>query len=157
MDLGGLGASGTSYDSIELFTYDAGDGDVNDEGERLSYSRRGPDSYGSFGLYRNDENWNPSGIGDQIISNLEALDFVYFLESGTIKSGVTLGVNDRKKVRSIEATLVVRTSNEDYRHNDRQPYTNSQGLEILPAPSGNDRHFRRRSFSKRIFIRNLGL
>ena len=89
MDIGGddplTGLQATSWALSGTWNVDmtAGDGDVDDLGERISYARLDPDDDGVFGLYRNDENQNPGANGDEIITNLEALNFVYLSESGT--------------------------------------------------------------------------
>jgi hypothetical protein len=132
----------------------AGDGDVDDLGERISYARL-PNADGVFGLYRNDENQNPGANGDEIITNLEALNFVYFSGSGTNLNIFPLDTDDLERIRLVEVSIVVRTTNEDYRYTNKEPYYNLQDDPILTVnPADN---FRRRLLTSQIKIRNLGL
>jgi type IV pilus assembly protein PilW len=132
----------------------AGDGDVDDLGERISYARL-PNADGGFSLYRNDENQNPGDKGDEIITNLEALNFAYFSESGTNLNLFPLSAADRELIRLVEVSMVVRTTNEDYRYTNNETYFNLQDDPILTvSPADN---FRRRILASQIKIRNQGL
>jgi hypothetical protein len=51
----------------------------------------------------------------------------------------------------VEITLVVRTTNEDYRYTDRITYRNLQGTSLVSATGDN---FRRRAFTMSVQIRN---
>jgi len=151
MDLGGTNFG--VYENITPCTGNPeGDGDVLDACEEISYTRRA-NTYGVFGLYRNDENQNPGGVGEEIISNLDALNFVYLSETGTTPA-------TNASIRSVQVSMVVRTSNEDYRYTNEESYENIRppgmgGPEIIfTGPKDN---FRRRVISKQIKIRNAGL
>jgi len=162
MDLGGT--SYNSYDNIKPCTGNPeGDGDVLDSCEDIIYARLDPDGDGIFGLYRNDENESPGTAGDQIITNLEALRFVYLDEDGNtlepVAPATELSNEQRDNVRSVEISIVVRTTNEDYRYTNNESYENTipvggSLVQVLP-PQGDN--FRRRVLSKVIKIRNAGL
>ena len=159
MDVGGSNPT-TILEFTDLTSNDEGDGDVADRGEHISYSRRGPDANGAFGLYRNDENLNPSGTGNQIIVNLEALDFIYLDESGSVIDPLPLTATLMADIRSVQVSMVVRTTNEDYSYNDNQPYENIKppadgGPDVIFQGGGSN--FRRRVLSKQVKIRNAGL
>jgi len=161
MDLGGSNPT-VALELTDLGSYDEGDGDVADRGEQISYTRRGPNAQGVFGLYRNDENLNPSGTGNEIISNLDALNFVYLIESGSALTPVQLAnPSNWTSIRSVQVSMVVHTTNEDYSYNDNTPYQNLQGDTIFDAatiPATDDaKHRRRRVLSKQVKIRNAGL
>ena len=146
MDLGGatLGA----YDDIKPCTGNpVGDGDLVDSCERISYARLDPDGDGVFGLYRNDVN---EADNNEIITNVDALDFVYLDETRTVTAVLD-------EIGLVQACLVVRTTNEDLRYTNNEPYENINPLgpvQIL-GPQGD--HFRRRVLCKEIKIRNAGL
>jgi len=141
-----------------------GDGDLLDAGEFLHYQRLDPDADGIFGLYRNDENANPGGDGIEIITNISALDFVYLDEDGAVLdfalAGATapvagsLDTGQMNRIRAVQVSLVIQTTNEDYRYTNREPYENLQATEIYRAPGDN---LRRRMLNKQIKIRNMGL
>lgn len=162
MDMGGT--SFNAYEDIQPCTGNPeGDGDVLDSCENITYARLDPDGDGIFGLYRNDENENPGAVGDQIISNLEALRFIYLDKDGNtidpVAPATELSNEQRESVRSVEVTIVVRTTNEDYRYTNNESYENTipvggSLVEVL-APQGDN--FRRRALSKWIKIRNAGL
>ena len=145
-----------------------GDGDFDDDGEKIIYSLNG------FNLQR--EVWDTDSTDydppQTIITNVDALNFVYLDENGedTIdpdtdladpEAGrnilLTTDVDDAElisQIRFVQVTLLVRTTNEDYRYTNNEPYTNEQGSVIYEAPGDN---FRRRLLVKRIKIRNAGL
>jgi hypothetical protein len=122
-------------------------------------------------LYRNDENQNPGAVGDEIISNLEVLNFVYLNADGddidpdTVPEDPADGRNAllqadpddallMASIRSVQVAIVVRTTNEDYRYTNREEYRNAQGSLIYRGPGDN---FRRRLSIKEIKIRNAEL
>jgi hypothetical protein len=137
-----------------------GDGDFDDDGERIIYSLNGTN------LQR--EVWDgDAGSYDPpqtIITNVDALNFVYLDEDGSdlgySPDGIitTTDPDDAKNIisniRFVQIAIVVRTTNEDYRYTDRDPYVNPQGSTILPRQNDN---FRRRLLVKRIKVRNAGL
>jgi prepilin-type N-terminal cleavage/methylation domain-containing protein len=162
MDLGGT--SYNAYDDIKPCTGNPeGDSDMLDSCERITYARLDPDGDGIFGLYRNDENENPGAAGDQIISNLEALRFVYLDEGGVpidpVATATALSNEQMEDIRSVEVSIVVRSTNEDYRYTNKESYENTievgGSLVQVLAPQGDN--FRRRVLSKWIKIRNAGI
>jgi prepilin-type N-terminal cleavage/methylation domain-containing protein len=163
MDLGGTNFN--AYDDIKPCTGNPeGDGDVLDSCEMITYARLDPDGDEVFGLYRNDENESPGTAGDQIISNLEALRFVYLDEDGnTIDPdpavGTELSNEQRANIRSVEISMIVRTTNEDYRYTNNESYENTipVGGSLVQVLAPQNDNFRRRILSKVIKIRNAGL
>ena len=163
MDIGGTNYN--AYDDIRPCKGNPeGDGDVKDSCERITYARLDPNGDGVFGLYRKDEN-TPGGPapGIEIISNLEALRFVYLDEDGAtidpVAPATALTNPQRENVRSVEVSIVVRTTNEDYRYTNNESYENTVpvggSLVQVLAPQGDN--FRRRVLSKWIKIRNAGM
>ena len=162
MDMGGTNFN--AYDDIQPCTGNPkGDGDVLDSCENITYARLDPDGDGIFGLYRNDQNENPGAAGDQIISNLEALRFVYLDENGDpimpVAPATELSLEQRETVRSIEISIVVRTTNEDFRYTNNESYENTipVGGSLVEVLARQGDHFRRRILSKLIKVRNAGL
>ena len=168
MDLGGT-TSGTYEDIKPCIGNHEGDSDVLDSCEMLTYAILDPDGDSIFSLYRNDENDNPGVNGDVIISNLDALNFVYLDEDGLNidpdttpddpadgrrSLSVPADVDDIVAIRSVQVAMVVRTTNEDLRYTNNEEYRNLQGDLIYTAPGD---HFRRRLSVKQIKIRNAGL
>ena len=125
-----------------------GDGDADGDDERIRYSLNGED------LQR--EVWNGTSnsynAAQTIITNVSALNFVYL----DVDGNPTAVLDD---IDTVEITMVVRTTNEDYRITNRERYANQLGTWVWPAitdPTPND-NFRRRSMSKRVKIRNANL
>ena len=154
-----------------------GDGDVDDDGERIKYSLEV--SGDTFNLRRGA--WN-AAAGDYdtytLITNVEALNFVYFDDAGTelvpsVVIDATTGVlvlseDNATEVDRVEITLVVRSTNEDYRYTDTDPYLNLQGTVVydpvtdaVPAYADpvtgyviDGRRVRRRAATMSVQIRN---
>ena len=125
-----------------------GDGDADDDDERIRYSLNGED------LQREvwDGTANAYNAAQTIISNVSALNFVYL----DVDGNPTAVPDD---INTVEITMVVRTTNEDYRITNRERYANQLGTWVWPAitdPTPND-NFRRRVMSKRVKIRNANL
>lgn len=149
MDLGN-GVSGVDDDGDGLTDEEdearVGDGDADDDDERILYSLNGED------LQR--EVWNGTSnsynAAQTIITNVSALNFVYLDENA-------VSVAAPEDIDTVEITMVVRTTNEDYRvtNNDRYYNINPAGPEEILGPQGDN--FRRRSMSKRVKIRNANL
>jgi prepilin-type N-terminal cleavage/methylation domain-containing protein len=125
-----------------------GDGDADGDDERIRYSLNGED------LQR--EVWNGTSnsynAAQTIITNVSALNFVYL----DVDGNPTAVLDD---IDTVEITMVVRTTNEDYRITNRERYANQLGTWVWPAitdPTPND-NFRRRVMSKRVKIRNANL
>ena len=176
MDLGGISdiKADESWNSDDL-----GDGDLTDEDEWITYKLvaapvpspvPNPPWTNFFNLVKTNEN-NGGDPDDPtvddvpedmtIITNVDALNFVYLDENGDLDDpddlppGRTLLTEAQMvKIRSVQACLVVRTTNEDYRYTNNEEYRNLQGDLIYKAPGDN---FRRRMFCKEIKIRNAGL
>jgi prepilin-type N-terminal cleavage/methylation domain-containing protein len=167
MDLGGL-ANGTYEDIRPCTGNPSGDGDVLDSCEVISYALLDPDGDGVWSLYRNDEIENPGSNGDQIITNIDALNFVYLDEDQEDTIDPDTDLNDPaagrnsivgsdprlERIRSVQIAMVVRTTNEDFRYTNNEQYRNLQNSLIYTAPGDN---FRRRLLIKQIKVRNAGL
>lgn len=127
-----------------------GDGDADDDDERIRYSLNGED------LQR--EVWNGTSnsynTAQTIITNVSALNFVYLDEAENV---LAVPVAAPEDIDTVEITMVVRTTNEDYRvtNNDSYYNINPDGPEEILGPQGDN--FRRRSMSKRVKIRNANL
>jgi hypothetical protein len=140
---------------------DPGDGGLTDDGERLTYKLADLDGDGRGELIRTDENnGDPDAPIDlPIITNLDALNFVYLDEDrsplpfvgGLVPNG------DLDDIRLVQVCLLVRTTNEDLRYSNTEPYENinPDGAETIFTGPGD--HFRRRVICKDIKIRNAGL
>ncbi len=85
-----------------------------------------------------------------VISNVDALDFVYLNSSGAVISnpGANLG-----QIFRVQIALVVRTGNEDYSYRNFDSYQNLQGAVIYTATGDN---FRRRLMTAEVTCYNLG-
>jgi len=155
---------GTTDGIIEDLT---GDGDVADFEERISYF---VDANGNFIRdYENDgTDCTATPLPPQciLISNVDALDFVYLDDESPVRNILNdpgtgaVSVDDLAAIRTIQACMVVRTTNEDMRYTNNESYENiiptalGGPQEILPSQGD---HFRRRAFCKEIKIRNAGL
>jgi prepilin-type N-terminal cleavage/methylation domain-containing protein len=155
---------------------DPGDGDLTDEDEWLTYKLVAatvpspvpdPPWTNFFNLVKTDENnGDPDDPNDMaIINNVDAMNLVYLDEDRVDLDPDTnpddpadgrafLPGEDMAAIRSVQACLVVRTTNEDYRYTNNEEFRNLQGHLIYKAPGDN---FRRRMFCKEIKIRNAGL
>jgi prepilin-type N-terminal cleavage/methylation domain-containing protein len=143
----------------------SGDGDVADEGERLTYKLEDNDGDGLLDLVVTDEN---GAVDRIIITGVDALNIVYLdvdegdtidpdatpndPATGRLPGGVAAG--DLDDIFSVQIAIVVRTTNEDYRYTNNEEYRNLQNSVIYKAPGDN---FRRRMIVKQIKIRNAGL
>lgn len=156
------------------FTYVADD-DGNDNDDDGTVDEANEENTVTYGLYDADGdgvndlgrvvplvdsdvvNLLDDGDPDQLIAeNIDALDFVYYDGTGTdaadeIDVGAGDDIND---IRVIEVTMVARAYREDLDYTNNQSYTNSLGEVIL---AGGGDHFRRRTLTKQIRGRNLGL
>ena len=199
MDLGsgGVFASDTPIDNDDDGLIDEedegriGDGDTEDDDERIKYYLDNDEDTNDNGVLDPGEDLNGNNVLDQwlqravwdsatadyithtLITNVEALDFVYFDDTGAelvpsapsvsecpyvalpgLASELSLKGDELQKVDRVEITLVVRATNEDYRITNSQTYKNLQpGVagEIYTAPGDN---FRRRVFTMSVQIRN---
>ena len=147
-----------------------GDADVDDDGERIHYFFYNEDANNNSVLdggedgngnklldqWLQREVWTAGALGapQTIISNVNALDFVYLDEDENVLGTPLTTTANLEAIDTVEITLVVRTSNEDYRITNNESYQNLQGTVIYTAPSDN---FRRRSMSMRVKVRNAQL
>jgi len=129
-----------------------GDGDVDDDDERIYYALSGED------LQRRV--WDSAipgyGPAQTVITNVSALEFIYLDEDENPVSGV-LPITDPAVLDNIDTvvvTLVVRTTNQDFRITNNETYQNLLGANIYTAPGDN---FRRRVMSMRVKVRNANL
>ena len=112
------------------------DGSTNDPNESIAYA------LSSNNLVRN------TGGGNQVVAeNFDALDFVYLDADGNTTATLT-------DIRSVEITIVARTSRALRVTKDNNLYYNQQGTQILGAQNDN---FSRRSMTTFIKCRNLGI
>jgi prepilin-type N-terminal cleavage/methylation domain-containing protein len=147
-----------------------GDNDVDDDGERIHFFFYNEDTNnnsqldagedvngnGSLDQWLQKEVWNSGAYGtaQTIITNVSALNFVYLDENGNVLGPTISNSTDLEAIDTVEITLVVRTTNEDYRIINNESYQNLQGAVIYTAPGDN---FRRRSMSMRVKVRNAQL
>jgi prepilin-type N-terminal cleavage/methylation domain-containing protein len=181
MDLFGGDTDGVDNDHDEAvdaadtdpFPFDEsvyGDGDVDDAGEAIEYylmyddpatgleicpSAFDADKYPCF-LMREDTN---AGVRDKIIDNVDGLNFVYLDEARAVLPMTAAGIDpgDLDDIMIIQVCMLVRTTNEDYRFTNREPYENidPEGADVIFTGPGDN--FRRRIFCKEIKVRNAGL
>ena len=112
------------------------DGATNDPNESIVYSLSGNN------LVRD------TGGGNQVVAeNIDALDFVYLDADGNSTATLT-------DIRSVEITIVARTSRALRATKDNNLYKNQQGDTILGAQNDN---FSRKSMTTFIKCRNLGI
>ena len=139
-----------------------GDGDVTDDGEKIKYFLQANGATNDLirGIWNNAAG---SYNTQTVITNVEWLDFVYRDEDDNVLPQKPLvecpagsGFNslnlDLTEIDKVEITLVVRTTNEDYRYTDTGTYSNLDGSRSFdPTPDDN---FRRRAFTMVVQIRN---
>jgi hypothetical protein len=142
-----------------------GDGDVEDDGEKIRYSLDDED-INDNGILDTGEDVNGNEVLDRwlqrevwdaasadydppqtIITNVSALNFVYLDVDGNPTAVM-------ENIDTVEITLVVRTTNEDYRITNTETYANQLGTWSWTSPGDN---FRRRSMSMRVKVRNAQL
>ena len=125
------------------------DGNTDDPNENITYSLKGKN------LVKN------TGGGNHVVAqNIDAIDFVYLdgsspphvLNDPLIDGDVP--ADKINQIRSLEITIVARTSNPLLPYKNSIAYHNRQGTTILPPQ--ND-HVTRRCLTTRIKCRNLGI
>jgi type II secretory pathway component PulJ len=89
-----------------------------------------------------------NGTWEVIVTDIDALNFVYFDAAGNV-------TNALEEIRTVELTLLARSTAPDYRYIDTATYQNGQA-ETIFVPAAND-HYRRRLLITRVQCRNLGL
>ena len=126
----------------DLYDNDS-DGDTDESGElkaiRYSLYDSGGDGDADLGRKVGAGNNRP------VAENIDVLNFVYLREDGTTATDVS-------EIRSIQITLVARSSRGDSRYKDTAVYINQQGTAVL-GPK-ND-HFRRKLLTTQVCCRNL--
>jgi len=127
------------------------DGDTADSDETVTYALSDFDGDGDNDLtreitYKDNNNEYKNEI-ELLAENIDAINFVYLDEDGAAPANAS-------DIRSVQITIVARTSKQDPGYIDTQNYTNQQGTEILGAQ--ND-HYRRRVLTTEVRCRNLGL
>ncbi len=124
------------------------DDDISDSNEQIAYALDDPDGDGvDDELDRNN---------NTLAENIEVLNFVYLDGDGNVLDDDGLGnvvgrIND---IRSVQITIVARTGRSDRDFTNSKAYKNLQGVTIFTAPGD---HIRRRSLSRHVRCRNLGL
>jgi prepilin-type N-terminal cleavage/methylation domain-containing protein len=129
-----------------------GDGDLNDDGERIRYKLNGED------LQRQvwDSATSDYGTAQTIITNVSALGLTYVKDDDTVLGALPLNAGDRSLIDTVEITMVVRTTNEDLRITNNETYVNNlRGTAVLTVSPPD--HFRRRAMTMRVKIRNANL
>jgi type IV pilus assembly protein PilW len=107
------------------------------------------------------EVWGAGGL-QPVAEDIEAINFVYLDGNGAV---IATPVADLTQIRSIEITMVARTSRGDkeytnntaYSNQSHPPDTNPAGttnIIIRPAPGDN---YRRRALTTTVNCRNMGL
>ncbi len=125
------------------FTQDLNeDGDTADTDEAITFALSDSDGDGDNDLVRNNV---------LLAENIDALNFVYLDDSGAVIPNPSSNLSD---IRSVQITIVAKTSKPDNGYTDTQSYSNQQGTPILGAQ--ND-HYRRRVLTAEVRCRNLGL
>lgn len=148
-----------------------GDGDVEDAGEQVAYylvedtsvfavcpTAFDPDKYPCM-LLREESDGAGGATPQKLIANVDALNFVYLDEDGAplVPGGGGLTAAQLAAIRSVQACLVVRTTNEDFRYTNTETYSNIDptGADVIFTGPGDN--FRRRVFCQEIRVRNLNL
>jgi type IV pilus assembly protein PilW len=131
------------------------DGDTNDPNENITYRH-----YDSDGDGVNDALGRDTGAGTMLIaSHIDAVDFLYYdAQSPPVAmnpaGGSVLGPNI-PNIKSIEITLVARTSKTIRGYTDTATYSNQLPRVIFGPPAPPDDNFRRIRLTTRIKGRNL--
>ena len=124
------------------------DGDVGDPGEDITYSLQDADGDGDMDLVRNDHN----GAGVQMFAeDIDALNFVYLNQAAHV---MTMPIASAD-IRSIQISIVAKTSQPSRGYVNKTVYQNQQEQTIFIPLSG-DQH-RRRLLTAEVKCRNLGL
>jgi len=122
------------------------DGDTTDTDEDITYAIADGDADGDIDLVRTD-----NGVTRMIAENIDALNFVYLDSSSAV---LATPVANLSNIRTVQVTIVARTSQIDNDYTNSSEYKNKQGTTILAAQ--NDR-YRRTLLTTHINCRNLGL
>ena len=118
------------------------DGDTSDNNEDVTFSLYDADSDGINDLGRD------IGSGNQLAAkNIDALNFVYLDEEGTVTTTLT-------EMRSVQISLVARTGRGDPGYTNSESYSNQKDTVIYTAPGDS---YRRRLLTAQVKCRNVGL
>ena len=157
--IGGFGIITANFNQI-TFTEDVRgdnlgdppDGVVDDPNENITYSFNGTD------LVRTDNNVAGTPV---VAQNIDAIDFVYLdgsdppVRLNPFGAGLTnVAAANLNNIRSVEITIVARTSNNLLPSTNSRVYVNQQGDTIFGPPNDN---FSRRRLTFSLRCRNLGL
>jgi len=135
------------------------DGDVDDVDENIAFGFGAGIDNDNDGIVDNGgANWSgPRPLGRQtggaggfqpLADNIEALEFNYILDDGT----TTLTPANLNKIRSVQVSLLARTSNPATGFLNTSTYTTASGVVWNPP----DDNFRRRLVVTNIQCRNMG-
>ncbi len=144
----------TARASLLRFTADFdGDGTIQSR-EDVTYSLydSGGDGDTDIGRAKGGGNRQPLAL------NIDSLDFRYIDEDGVILDDDGSGnvTTNLKRIRSIQITIVARSTVADPEYIDTTDYYNLIDL-VNPVLEARNDGFRRRSLATEIFCRNLGL
>jgi type IV pilus assembly protein PilW len=127
-------------DGDNAFEVNFGDGDINDANEDITYELSGGDLMRTAG-----------GVASLMAENIDALDFVYLDGDSTVISSPVTASN-LSDIRSIEITMVARTSGATRGYVNNTVYQNQRGTPIFTATG--DR-VSRRTLTTTIQSRNM--
>ncbi len=118
-----------------------GDGDTDESGElkTIGYSLYDSGGYNCLGRKVGAGNNRP------VAENIDTLNFIYLRENGTPTADIS-------EIKSIQITMIARSSRVDRRYTDTDVYMNQQ-TKIVFGPK-ND-HFRRKLLTAQVCCRNL--
>jgi len=138
-----LGITSASPNALQFTRFDP----VTTTVETISYALQNND------LFRNDD-----GVNQLVAENIDALNFVYLNQSGTVldddgDGNVTANIPN---ISSIQVTMIARTGRADLGYVNSDVYSNQQGTPVFPSDGNpvND-NFRRRALNREIKCRNL--
>ena len=141
----GAGIVTATHDSIRVTEDRNANGDASEYNEDITYSL-----YTSSGVVKLGRKTPASAHNQPVAEYIDALDFVY-LDSNGHKIAPPI---DPKKIRSVQITLVGRTSKMLPDYKDTNTYKNQQGKVILQPP--NDAYMRM-ILTTEVLCRNLAL
>lgn len=124
-------------------------GDPTEYNEDITYSL-----YTASGIRKLGRKTPATASNQPIAEYIDALDFVYLDKDGNVLNPNLSTVSDPRKVRSVQITLVGRTSKPVSGYKDTAIYKNQQGTVIFgPANDG----YRRLLLTTEVVCRNLAL
>ncbi len=135
----------TAPHSIRFTKDTSGNGSIAESGEDVTYSLY-TDANGIQKLGRK----NPT-LNQPVAQNIDALDLVYLDEDNAVIASPAANIND---IRSVQITLVARSTRSEQNYTNNFIYRNQQGTTIL-GPAGDN--VRRSILTKQVKFRNIGL